>query len=112
METDPFWEVKGPWNNPGHRTWFDDAPKCLAYWIKSTTSCATCLAVCPFAKKDKSFIHHVVEATVAKTTIFNSLFTKMDGLMGYDKPKDPASWWDLDLPMHGIDPTTGTSFDK
>jgi reductive dehalogenase len=111
-ETDPFWEVKGPWNNPGHRAWFDDAPNCLAYWIKSTSSCATCLAICPFAKKDKSFIHHVVEATIAKTSIFNGLFTKLDGLMGYDKPKDPESWWDLDLPIHGIDPTTGTSFGK
>ncbi|MFC1998935.1 hypothetical protein ACFLVR_04785 [Chloroflexota bacterium] len=76
--------------------------------MKSTASCATCLAVCPFAKKDKSFIHHFVEATVAKTSILNGLFTKLDGIMGYDIPKDPESWWDLGLPPFGIDATNGT----
>jgi hypothetical protein len=56
-------------------------------------------------------MHHFVEATVAKTSIFNKLFTKMDGLLGYDIPKDPESWWDLDLPPFGIDPLAGTQFD-
>ncbi len=110
-DTDPFWEVRGPWHNPGHRAWFDDAPKCLSYWMKSTSSCATCLAVCPFAKKDKSFIHHFVEATIAKTPIFNKLFTKMDGLMGYDIPKDPESWWDMNLPPFGINSVGGSQLE-
>ena len=111
LDTNPSWEVKGPWNNPGHRAYFDDSPKCLAYWMKSTVSCATCLAVCPFSKKDRAFIHKFVEATIAKTPIFNSFFTKMDSLLGYDKPKDPASWWGLNLPPYGIEATKGTQLD-
>ena len=108
LDTEPSWEVKGPWNNPGHRTWYEDSPKCMAYWLRATASCSTCFAVCPFSKKDKSFIHHLVEATIAKTTIFNSLFTKMDGLLGYDKPRDPESWWNLNLPPYSINDTEGT----
>lgn len=111
METEPSWEVKGPWNSPGHRAYFEDSPKCLAYWMKATASCATCFAVCPFGKKGRAFIHKVVEATIAKTPVFNSFFTKMDSLLGYDKPKDPESWWGLNLPPYGVEATKGTQFD-
>lgn len=103
LDTEPTWEVKGPWNSPGHKTWYEDSPKCMAYWLKATVSCATCFSVCPFSKKDKSFMHHFVEATIAKTPIFNSLFTKMDTLLGYDIPKDPESWWGSNMPPYGID---------
>ncbi len=103
LDTEPSWEVKGPWNAPGHKTWYEDSPKCMAYWLKATASCSTCFAVCPFSKKDKSFMHHFVEAVIAKTPLFNSIFTKMDGLLGYDMPKDPESWWYRNMPPYGID---------
>ncbi|MBT7289316.1 MAG: reductive dehalogenase, partial [Chloroflexi bacterium] len=106
--TEPTWEVKGPWNSPGHKTWFEDSPKCMAYWLKATASCATCFSVCPFSKKDKSFMHHFVEATIAKVPVFNGLFTKMDDMLGYNIPRDPESWWDKNMPPYGIDGLGGT----
>lgn len=108
LETEPSWETKGPWNNPGHKTWYEDSPKCMAYWLKATASCSTCFSVCPFSKKDRAFIHSFVQASIAKTSLFNSFFTYMDGLMGYDNPRAPESWWDLNLPPYGINDTKGT----
>lgn len=111
METEPSWEVRGPWNNPGHRAYFEDSPKCLAYWLKATASCSTCFAVCPFGKKDKSFIHEVVAATIAATPLLNSFFTRMDSFFGYATPKNPNSWWNLNLPPYSVDDTKGTQLE-
>ncbi|MFC1951119.1 reductive dehalogenase [Chloroflexota bacterium] len=109
VEDDPSWEIHGKWSNPGHRAYhYTDSAKCMTQWRVSSAGCSTCLSVCPFSKKHKSFIHSAVEATIAKTSVFNGLFTKMDGLLGYDIPKDPELWWDMDMPPYGIDSTGGT----
>ncbi|MCX6013846.1 MAG: reductive dehalogenase [Chloroflexi bacterium] len=110
-DTEPTWEVKGPWNNPGHKAYFEDSIKCMQYWLHSTASCSTCFAVCPFSNKNKSFIHTFVMATLAKTPILNGTFTKMDSIMGYDKPRNPEEWWNLDLPPYGIDSARGTQLE-
>lgn len=103
MESEPSWEVKGPWNNPGVRTYFDYGPKCLSYWMLSTASCARCLAVCPFSSKDLSLIHQLVKGTLAITPLMNRFLVYMHNIFGYGKGRDPESWWDLDLPPYGID---------
>ena len=109
VEDDPSWEIKGKWSNPGHRTYhYVNSPKCMTQWRVSSVGCSTCLSVCPFSKKHKSFIHSVLEATIDKTYVFNGLFTKMDGLLGYDIPRDNESWWDMDMPPYGVDSTHGT----
>jgi len=56
-------------------------------------------------------MHHFVESTISRTTIFNSLFTKMDGLLGYDIPKDPESWWYMNMPPYGINGLEGTKLE-
>lgn len=93
METEPSWEVKGPWNNPGKRAYYEDSPKCYAYWFKSTAACSTCFSVCPFTKKDKSFMHEFVNATISATPMLNGFFARMDDLFGYGKAKDIEEWW-------------------
>ncbi|MBT3363623.1 MAG: reductive dehalogenase [Chloroflexi bacterium] len=109
---DPSWETSGTWSNPGHKAYhYIDSAKCMTQWKVSSAGCSTCLSVCPFAKKHKSFIHTVVESTIAKVPMFNGIFTKMDELLGYDKPKDNELWWDLDMPPHGMDSTHGTELD-
>jgi reductive dehalogenase len=108
METEPTWEVAGPWNNPGHRAYFDNAPKCHAYWSEATVACSICFSVCPFSKKNKSLLHKVVEPTIATTPHFNRFFARMDDVFGYGRPKDPESFWDTNLPPFGVDETKGT----
>jgi epoxyqueuosine reductase len=103
---DPSWEVKGFWNNPGVKAYYEDAPKCLTYWRQSGGSCIICFAVCPFTKQDQTFMHAFVQKTVATAPAFNGVMRKMDDVFGYGKLKDPESWWDLDLPPFGYDSTT------
>jgi len=110
-ETEPSWEVVGPWNNPGHRTYFQDGPKCRTWWSVNTVGCATCLAVCPFSRKDKSFIHKVVAPTVSITPLLNGFFTRMHTAFGYKTTREPESWWDLNLPPHGINTVKGTQLE-
>jgi epoxyqueuosine reductase len=106
METEPTWETVGPWNNPGHRTWYENSTACRTWWSISTAGCSTCFAVCPFSKKDKSFIHKIVKTTIAKnpimTGVVNNIMTKMDGIFGYQDQKDLEAWWGLNMPPHGI----------
>ena len=112
METDPSWEVAGPWNSPGHRAYFEYSPRCRSYWALSTVGCARCFAACPFSRDDRSFIHSFVAATLSRTPVFNGLFTRLHTLAGYNVPKEPESWWDIkDMPPFGIDSTKGTRFD-
>jgi reductive dehalogenase len=101
-DTEPTWEIKGSWNNPGHKSYFEDSLKCMSYWSEATTPCSTCISVCPFSKNDGSFIHDFVKAMIAKTPVFNSFFVKMDSLLGYGKAKDRQLWGDFNLPPYGI----------
>lgn len=111
METEPSWEVKGPWNNPGHRAYFEKSVNCSAYWLRASSSCSTCFSICPFNKKHRHFLHKAVSATIATAPMLNGFFTRMDSFFNFDKPKDPESWWDSNLPTYGIDANQGTELE-
>ncbi len=115
METEPYWEPKGPWNNPGHKTWYEDSPACRSWWAHSTAGCSTCFAVCAFSKKNKSVIHDIVKIAIAKNRIMpdrvNAFFTKMDGVFGYQDQRNINDWWDMNLPPRGANNAKGTQLD-
>jgi reductive dehalogenase len=50
FDDDPSYEVRGPWNNPGHKAWFEDSYRCLQYWQKVGNGCGICIASCPYTK--------------------------------------------------------------
>jgi epoxyqueuosine reductase len=103
---DPTWEVRGGWNNPGHKAFFEDAAKCREYWItKAGTNCGICFAVCPFAKKDKAWIHTWVKSGISALPFMNTFYRSMDDAFGYGVKKSSEEWWSLDLPEYGIDST-------
>lgn len=106
-DDEPSFKTKGEWNNPGHEAWFENSPQCLAYWQESTSGCSICLAVCPWAKKDKTIIHEIVKATSAKVPGLDKFFTSMDETFGYGRQKSAKKWWALDLPEYGIDTMRG-----
>ncbi|MBW1805884.1 MAG: reductive dehalogenase [Deltaproteobacteria bacterium] len=112
LETEPSWEVVGPWNNPGHRTWYENSVACRTWWAVSTAGCSTCFAVCPFSKKDRSFMHKIVKATISVNPVMpglvNGLITQMDEIFGYQKERELESWWNLNMPTHGVDNTRYT----
>jgi reductive dehalogenase len=115
-ETDPYWEPAGPWNNPGHKTWYEDSPSCRTWWAVSTAGCSTCFAVCAFSKKNESIVHDLVKIAIAKNKIMpdqvNAFFTKMDGVFGYQDQKNIEDWWDMEMPPRGANNAKRHLLDK
>jgi len=107
FDDEPSFKTKGEWNNPGHQAWFENSPNCLAYWRESTSGCSICIAVCPWSKKDKTFVHEIVKASSAKIPAQDGLLTQMDKAFGYGRQKSADRWWHLGLPEYGIDTTQG-----
>jgi epoxyqueuosine reductase len=106
FDDEPTWETRGGWNNPGHKAYFEDSVKCMTYWREGVqTNCGICFAVCPFAKKDKAWIHGWVKASVSTAPVLDGFLRSMDDAFGYGGQKDPEEWWKLDLPELGIDTT-------
>jgi ferredoxin len=111
FETEPYWEVKGEWNNPGHKAWFEDSVKCRNYWYEVGTNCGICFAVCPWASNNLASYHNMRNMLAATVPAFNSTLVSMDNLLHtpyteFGKPqKDPELWWKQDLPVYGIDTT-------
>lgn len=106
LEDDPTWDVRGGWNNAGHKAWFEDAVKCLTYWrAEAGSGCGICFAVCPFSKKDRGWVHQWVKASIATAPALDGFFRSMDDAFGYGAQKDCEEWWHLDLPEQGTDST-------
>jgi len=109
FEDEPYWEVKGGWNNPGHKAWFEDSVKCRSYWSEVGTNCGICFAVCPFASKNLASYNRVRNYMSATVPAFDSTLKSIDDLLytpftEFAKPqKDPELWWTLNLPDYGID---------
>ena len=106
FDTDPTWDIRGGWNNPGHRAYFEDSTKCRTYQQSTTgTNCGVCFAVCPFAKEDKAWVHNLVKATNSTLPFMDGFMRSMDDAFGYGVEKDPTEWWHLDLPELGHNST-------
>jgi reductive dehalogenase len=103
LEDEPTWEVRGGWNNPGHKAYFEDSVKCYTYWQEvAGSNCGVCFSVCPFSKKNKAWLHSWVKASIALSPILNGFFRSMDDAFSYGAQKDPETWWHLNLPEFGI----------
>jgi len=108
FDTEPTWEVKGGWNNYGHKTYYEDAPKCRSYWYEVGTNCGICFAVCPFASKNLTTYNRLRNYLTATAPMFNKTLKSIDDLLytpftEFGKPqKDPEVWWTQNLPDYGI----------
>lgn len=113
FEKEPTWEVKGGWNNPGHKAWFEDSVKCRNYWYEVGTNCGICFAVCPFASNNLASYNKVRNYLASNMPFLDTTLVKIDDLLHtpyteFGKPqKDPEGWWKLDQPIYGIDTTIG-----
>jgi reductive dehalogenase len=109
FEKEPYWEVKGGWNNPGHKAWFEDSVKCRNYWYEVGTNCGICFAVCPFASKNLASYNRVRDYLSATVPALDKTLVSIDDLLytpysEFGKPqKDCEEWWTLNLPEYGID---------
>ncbi|MFZ5908469.1 MAG: reductive dehalogenase [Chloroflexota bacterium] len=108
FEKEPTWEVRGGWNNPGHKAWFEDSIKCRSYWYETGNNCGICFAVCPFASKNLASFDKVRNYLAATVPAFDGTLKKIDDLLytpytEFGKPQKTAeSWWRMNLPDYGI----------
>jgi len=117
-ETEPSYDIQGPWNKPGIKNYYYDGAKCFTFWLESVIGCGICRTVCPFASKNKASIHDwVIKPIASVTPIFNGFFANMDKFFGYEDIGDDGwslreekqSWWDINnAPVYGFDTTRGT----
>ena len=98
FDDEPSFKIRGPWNNPGHKAWFEDSYKCYQYWQKSGSACGVCFASCPFTKGDQAWIHEGVKATISMAPPTDGVFRIMDNALGYGKQHAPEQWWTKDSP--------------
>ena len=61
QETDPSYDIQGPWNKPGIKNYYYHGSKCLSWWRYVTTGCSTCRAACPFTGKTDAVIHDLIK---------------------------------------------------
>lgn len=113
MEREPTWEVKGPWNSPGHKAYFENSVTCRNYWNECGTNCGLCFAVCPYSQEDEATLHAILKATTSATPLLNPVIkaasdfvypAEFDGTL----LKDPEAWWhNTNLPEYGINTMQG-----
>ena len=96
FDDEPSFKTRGPWNNPGHKAWFEDSYKCYEYWQKTGTGCGVCLTSCPYTKGDQAWVHEAVKATASIAPAADCAFRVMDNAFGYGKQHDPEQWWSKD----------------
>jgi len=113
VERDPTWQVKGPWNNAGHRAYFEDSIACRNFWSDCGTDCGLCFATCPYAQDDKASLHQILKATISNTPALNGLIVLGTDLVYPNEPdgkplKDPDRWWhNTNFPEYGINTMQG-----
>jgi reductive dehalogenase len=111
QETEPTWEVKGEWNNPGHKAYYEDSVKCRSYWYEVGSGCTICFSVCPLLTNNLAAIHSLRNNTLAALPATGKFWTSMDnflyGRTAENPTKDPEKWWTYDLPEYGFDSTSG-----
>ena len=98
FDDEPSFKTRGPWNNPGHKAWFEDSYKCFQYWQKSGSACGICLVSCPYTKGNEAWIHEGVKAIASIAPATDGVFRIMDNAFGYGKQRDPEQWWTKDPP--------------
>jgi reductive dehalogenase len=93
FEDEPSFKVVGPWNNPGHKAWFEDSYSCFAHWQAVGTGCAVCLASCPFTKAAQSWVHEAAKAAISMTPATDGLFRRIDDIFDSNGKDQPEFWW-------------------
>ena len=99
FDDEPSFKTRGPWNNPGHKAWFEDSYLCFQHWQQVDNGCGICLASCPYTKAAQAWIHDVAKATASVAPAADGLFRIMDNAFGYGRQHDPEQWWTKD-PQH------------
>ncbi len=92
---------------PGPKLFWFNGSACTIFWGMSNagSGCSLCAANCAFSTGNEAVVHGIIRPTIATTSLLNGFFKSMSDTFGYGSFKDPEDWWDMSLPMLGIDTT-------
>ncbi|MEW5818437.1 MAG: reductive dehalogenase [Spirochaetota bacterium] len=112
FDREPTWEVRGAWNNPGHRAYFENSVTCRNYWDMVNSNCGICFIVCPYALDDEASIQKIWKITASITPLFDASVRKMHDTAfpaEFTQPmQSPESWWqNEEMPEYGINTMMG-----
>jgi reductive dehalogenase len=102
-EGEQTWEGPTECNIKGVKKWYNNTKECLHFWLENGTSCANCLAVCPFTK-GASWGHHVVKWMIENVSASDDIWLALDDGFGYGKHRTEKEIWQADITCYGIDP--------
>ncbi len=110
-DDDPTWTPKGIYQAAGKKVYFENSDRCMTWLNQHANLCGVCMASCPWSKQEKAALHSVSRLMAAKAGRAGKLLRKMDDAFGYEiiTKDDPemAEWWDLNIPIAGIDSWQG-----
>ena len=92
MYGEPTDKINNICNREGLLRWPIDAEKCFGWWARSEGVCSNCIRVCPF-NKPSGWLHESVRWGVKNTRWLDSLFVKVDNLLGYGKGAKVEHFW-------------------
>ena len=96
FDDEPSFKTRGPWNNPGHKAWFEDSYVCFRHWQQVDNGCGICLASCPYTKGAQAWVHEAVKATASIAPAADGFSRILDNAFGYGRQHDPEQWWSKD----------------
>jgi len=79
-------------NREGLLRWPIDAEKCFGWFTRNEGACSNCIRVCPFNKLP-GVLHDWVRWGVKNTHWLDSLFVKVDDLLGYGQQVKVEQFW-------------------
>ncbi|MCX6619042.1 MAG: reductive dehalogenase, partial [Acidobacteria bacterium] len=92
FDDEPSYKVRGPWNNPGHKAWFEDAYKCYQQWQQVTTACSICFAVCPYTRCARAWAQDAARSVPQPGP--PRVYPYVDGALNWEKQRDSGDWWE------------------
>jgi len=79
--------------DPATAGWQVEGDNCFAYWCKTGTDCARCMAVCPFSH-DNSLLHNIVRRGISNSALFARFALWMDDFFYGKRPRaKPLPQW-------------------
>ncbi len=92
MRGQPTDKINSICNREGLLRWPLNAEKCFAFLARNDSDCGVCIRVCPFNKLP-GVLHEGVRWGVKNTRWLDSLFVKVDDLLGYGKKAKVEHFW-------------------
>ena len=92
MRGQPTDKVNDTYNREGLLRWPINAEKCFTFMAHDGSDCGVCIRVCPF-NKPPGMLHEWARWGVKNTRWLDSLFIKMDDLLGYGNRGKTRDFW-------------------